>query len=542
MSIFSRFISGSNLILHKGDNLRIFTTLTWNKVLSLKLKLYKALHGIHYPIVHYYAVCWNEEKILPFVYSYYGKFVDRFFIYDNGSTDRTAEIIAAQPNAKLIHFETDGFDDTVHADIKNNCWKKSRGKADLVIVCDADEFLYHPDLTRSLQNIIEKSISLPNIDGYNMFSYCFPDAATLITEQIKTGIQDNAYSKNILFDPHRIVEIGFFPGSHKSRPIGIVKTGTDTFKLLHYKNLGLEYLMGRHDLLSQRLSETNKKEGLGVHYMYPPEKVEHDFQLGISACSNVIPKFSIIIPTLNSERTIAKALSSIQEQSFDDWEVLIMDGGSSDKTLDIIASLKEPRFKVFKEKDKGIYDAMNKGVLRSQGEWLYFLGSDDYLLRNSVLEEVLSDMDCSDMVYCDVQSTHLSSDYLGEWSYETLNYNRCHQGVFYRRHVFNTIGFYPLQYKVCADHYMNLRVFLHPELISTYCPVEVAFHSDGGYSSSTQDYMFEKSMNYIIARYGKRTLPQPILNSYCRLALKSHCSFLQRIWLYWTIMVTNTAV
>ena len=118
MSLFKLYCEKHNIVLHKGENIHILLTLAWNWILLLKLKLHKWLHGIHRPIVHYYAVCWNEEKMLPFMFDYYERFVDKFTIYDNCSSDRSSDIILSHKNAQMISFSTDGFNDNIHNDIK----------------------------------------------------------------------------------------------------------------------------------------------------------------------------------------------------------------------------------------------------------------------------------------------------------------------------------------------------------------------------------------------------------------------------------------
>ena len=101
-----------------------------------------------------------------------------------------------------------------------------------------------------------------------------------------------------------------------------------------------------------------------------------------------MPKVSIIIPTCNSAKTLSRCLDSVISQSFTDWEVLMKDGVSNDDTIIIASSYQDSRIRIYSEPDKGIYDAMNKGIDKAQGEWLYFLGSDDWLLNNCVLEEI----------------------------------------------------------------------------------------------------------------------------------------------------------
>src|ERR1700722_16529958 len=97
---------------------------------------------------------------------------------------------------------------------------------------------------------------------------------------------------------------------------------------------------------------------------------------------------SIIIPTYNSQNTILTALQSIVKQSFDDFEIIIVDGLSNDDTVTIVKNFQDDRIKIISELDNGIYDAMNKGIDRAKGDWLYFLGSDDRLYNDTVLEDV----------------------------------------------------------------------------------------------------------------------------------------------------------
>ena len=87
------------------------------------------------------------------MFQHYDTFVDKFFIYDNESTDKSADIIAANPKVKKISFQTEGFEDEIQNTIKNECWKASRGKADYVIVCDIDEFLYTPNTKAFLSHL-----------------------------------------------------------------------------------------------------------------------------------------------------------------------------------------------------------------------------------------------------------------------------------------------------------------------------------------------------------------------------------------------------
>ncbi len=94
---------------------------------------------------------------------------------------------------------------------------------------------------------------------------------------------------------------------------------------------------------------------------------------------------SIIIATYNSEKTIRKALDSVINQRFQDWECIVIDGLSKDNTIAIVKEYaeKDKRIRYISEKDKGIYDAFNKGWRMAKGEWIYYLGSDDWLTEES---------------------------------------------------------------------------------------------------------------------------------------------------------------
>lgn len=291
------------LILKKGSRpynfykliiniLHVLVQLSVNQFFFLKLKLYKYEHKIKKPIVHYYAVCWNEEKILPFMLDYYSQFVDNFFIYDNHSTDNSIRILSEQKKVEVIKFQTDNtFNDIIHTDIKNECWKKSRGRADFVIVCDVDEFLYHPQITDFLSKCLEGRYSFFTLKGYNMYASTFPqyNSQKLLVDIIQNGIFDKLFCKSIIFDPHKIIEINYSPGSHVCYPWGIVKTKVeDELLLLHYKNLGIDYVLGRYAMYRNRLSQINIEKDYGVEYLQEDEKTANEIEFNIVNSKRII--------------------------------------------------------------------------------------------------------------------------------------------------------------------------------------------------------------------------------------------------------------
>lgn len=219
--------------------------------------------------------------------------------------------------------------------------------------------------------------------------------------------------------------------------------------------------------------------------------------------------FSIIIPTLNSEEMLKKCLESVVNQSFRDFEILIMDGLSTDNTLGIVKSFNDERIKIFSGKDEGIYDAMNKGIDKTNGEWLYFLGSDDELYNIDILLKVYNFIlkNEVDIVYGNVYSSRFNGVYDGHFTKEKLEQkNICHQSMFFNRSVFRKIGTYNLKYKGHADWHHNLRCFFSPKIRTLYLDEVIANYSDGGYSSMFGDDEFAKMKSWELQVFKKNEL------------------------------------
>lgn len=219
-------------------------------------------------------------------------------------------------------------------------------------------------------------------------------------------------------------------------------------------------------------------------------------------------KLSIIIPTYNSATVLRRTLDSIVGQTFADWEVLVMDGASKDQTVDIAKSYQDERIKVFSEPDDGVYDAMNKGIKIAGGEWLYFLGSDDWLLNKEVLQDFFSlDIEGFEVVYGDVEADQLASEHKGEWTVDTIEYNRCHQAIFYKRSLFAKNGLYDIKYKILADYAFNLKWFLQGKIKSKHIDLTIAHYSKGGLSENCIDESFRQDSAFLFIKYGRKSIP-----------------------------------
>lgn len=198
------------------------------------------------------------------------------------------------------------------------------------------------------------------------------------------------------------------------------------------------------------------------------------------------PYITIIIPTYQAETTLQACLDSVLCQDFKDFEILIMDGGSTDRTLEIAkaAGGRDARIRLVSERDKGIYDAMNKGIRMARGTWVFFLGSDDFLFEPTTLSTVFPGYEDADFIYGNVVGDTYKGAYDGQFDYEKLlRRNISHQAIFYRRTVFDKIGDYNLRYKGHADWDLNIRLFKDKDIRIRYIGGIIARFGPFGLSS-----------------------------------------------------------
>jgi glycosyltransferase involved in cell wall biosynthesis len=209
------------------------------------------------------------------------------------------------------------------------------------------------------------------------------------------------------------------------------------------------------------------------------------------------PFFSIIIPAYNAAKTIHAAISSILNQEFRNFELLVIDGGSTDDTATIVQSFADERILFRSEKDKGVYDAMNKGIGLATGEYLYFLGCDDTLYDSKVLQTIheICLARPSHVIYGNVVFLSSRESYAGAFTLHRLLYeqNISHQAIFYRKDCFRQLGKFNLKYKISADWEYNIRCFMHPDFIIEYVGKPIAVYNDvDGLSKDYSDVEFEK--------------------------------------------------
>lgn len=201
------------------------------------------------------------------------------------------------------------------------------------------------------------------------------------------------------------------------------------------------------------------------------------------------PLISIIIANFNSGAKLHATWESVRAQAAD-FECLIVDGASRDESLTIARGLAEadPRVRLVSEPDKGVYDAMNKGVALARGSYVYFLGAGDELFDGALAEMSphLQARNPMEIVYGDVLMSGRRFD--GVFTYRKLcDHNVCHQAVFYGRDVFAKCGGYDLKYKGVADWTFNLKCFAAPGVTTRYVPVMISRYEGGGISERGDD-------------------------------------------------------
>ena len=218
-------------------------------------------------------------------------------------------------------------------------------------------------------------------------------------------------------------------------------------------------------------------------------------------------KVSIITATYNSSATIVDAIKSVQEQSHSNIEHIIVDGLSTDDTIEKIKSI-DQQIKIISEKDNGIYDAMNKGIAIASGDIIGILNSDDFYASKLVIESVVrifSIINCDalygDLLYVDskhifkvkrkwISGMHQRKDFLKGWMPP-------HPTFFVKKEVYEKYGVFNLELGTAADYELMLR-FIYKHQINTFYLPEVLIHMRTGGASNKNIF------NRLKANHGDR--------------------------------------
>ena len=207
---------------------------------------------------------------------------------------------------------------------------------------------------------------------------------------------------------------------------------------------------------------------------------------------------SIITATFNSAKTLKDTIQSVLRQTNKDFEYLIIDGGSTDETIDIVKSYESEfsgRLKWVSEKDQGIYDAMNKGIKMASVDVVGILNSDDYFTSDDILQTVDNAFKSHeiDAIYGDIhfirdgnpqKCVRYYSSRMFRPFWLRFGFMPAHPSFYCKREVFEKAGLYSLDYKIGADYEMMVRLFKRHKIKSLYVNKDFVTMRTGGASNN----------------------------------------------------------
>lgn len=210
-------------------------------------------------------------------------------------------------------------------------------------------------------------------------------------------------------------------------------------------------------------------------------------------------KISIITATYNSGKTIRDTLSSVLNQSYKNYELIIKDGGSNDNTVEICREYEnifEGRLKVISEPDKGIYDAMNRGIDNASGDIVGILNSDDFYTSDDILDRIAKEFSANkdlDAIYGDIHfvspdnltkcTRYYSSSYFRP-SLLRFGFMPAHPSFYVRKEVYDKYGLYDLQFRTSSDFEWIVRLFAKYHIRAKYIKKDFVTMRTGGESTA----------------------------------------------------------
>ncbi len=202
-------------------------------------------------------------------------------------------------------------------------------------------------------------------------------------------------------------------------------------------------------------------------------------------------KLSVITINFNDFKGLQKTIESVINQTYLNYEFIIIDGGSNDDSKSVIERYQSKITHWVSEKDNGIYDAMNKGILKSSGEYLLFLNSGDYLINSNVLKKVFILNPQEDVLYGELifdfgnknkkkaklpkqlTALHLFKD------------NIWHPASFIKKELFKMYGYYNMTYKIAADYDFFFKTIVVNKVSTKYIDFPITVYDTSGLSSNS---------------------------------------------------------
>lgn len=207
-------------------------------------------------------------------------------------------------------------------------------------------------------------------------------------------------------------------------------------------------------------------------------------------------KYSVVTVCYNAQKTIGATIESVLSQEYDDYEYVIMDGGSSDETLEIISKYTDnSKIRLFSEPDSGLYNAMNKSLNHISADYVIFMNSGDLFFDNMVLADIAPLLG-ADIVYGNAHKRCTSGDYIEKYTGNDFEPYKmmlcgaffCHQAQFTRTSIMNEYRFRE-SHRITADYDFIVRALAGKCSFRYIDRVICSFDNDGGISAQKSNYM-----------------------------------------------------
>jgi glycosyltransferase len=229
-------------------------------------------------------------------------------------------------------------------------------------------------------------------------------------------------------------------------------------------------------------------------------------------------KVSIITATYNSAATVADTIRSVQQQTYGNIEHIIVDGASKDTTLDIVRKMHAGI--IVSEKDKGIYDAMNKGIGMATGDIIGILNSDDYYADKHRIEKIVALIESTkadalygDLLYVDANDESIVKRkwIAGKYTVRSFLFGWMppHPTFFVRKHVYEKYGLFNLNLGSAADYELMLRLLYKHKIKAAYLPEVIVKMRTGGVSNKTLQNRIAANVNDRLAWKVNEIKPYP---------------------------------
>lgn len=219
--------------------------------------------------------------------------------------------------------------------------------------------------------------------------------------------------------------------------------------------------------------------------------------------SNMTSLISIITVAYNNKNGLEETIKSVINQTYRDFEFVIIDGGSNDGSKELLESYSSQINFWVSEPDKGIYNAMNKGIRKASGEYLIFMNSGDRFSANDILEKITPHFNNEDIVY---GNAYYELENRKKYEYKIppkitigslLKEPICHQSAFFRKELFEKYGMYDENNKIASDWTFMMDIFVHHNISQKYINVFISIFEKTGISSTNNNLGVGEQKKYL---------------------------------------------